>query len=124
MVTKIVLSFLLTGLLACVLWLLFSRMLVLGMNKTAPVLFWTMLALIFLVDAWIITRIGSKQTVTILFVCLVIGTVAPYFLAAKRIDTVNTNHSRSYVDDGKQAHASCAANRSLYKSGAEVILFN
>ena len=101
--------------LAYILWLLFSGTLVIGMNRMVSTLLWTVLALIFLLNAWIITRIDSKQAITLLFVCLVIGAAAPYFLAAKRVNTIDAKNSRRYVDDSEQANASDAANTGLVK---------
>jgi preprotein translocase subunit SecF len=98
MAIKALLSIILTVLLAYILWLLFSGTLVLGMNRTVSVLFWTILVAVFFLNVWIITRAGSKQIVTILFVCLAIGAIAPYFLATNHVRKMDANENRRYVD--------------------------
>jgi hypothetical protein len=101
MAIKILFSIILTASFAYILWLQFSGTLVLGMNKIGDVLFWIVIALLFILNIWVITRISSKQTVAILLACLVIGAAAPYVLSAKRVNTMITRDSRRYVDDRK-----------------------
>ena len=82
---KVLLSIILSLLVASILWLLLSGIIVLGMNKMVYILFWIALFLVFLLNVWIISRVDSKPIITVLVICLIIGMVAPYFMATNSI---------------------------------------